>query len=193
MGLSACVVALLFASFGLLIDLIVSASITGSENNEPLTVRIKKDEVEREPDLMTDDGARPSVAQEQDAPAERLEVQPEVVSDDPPEPPADTQPARDWHAIGNQVAKATVDEYFRQEESREALWRESRSVMFKPGNEIVLQNEVPVIADFQFKPQIRVLGLGITIGACFFGVPIAGVPVEQRNVAITLFVCANDS
>ncbi len=193
MGLSACVVALLIASFGLLLDLLVSVSRTDGERSEPLTVRIKKDEIEKEPDLAADNKERPTVPRAQDVPAERFEVQPETTPNGPPEPPAESQPPRDWRAMTNQVAKSTVNEHFRQEEAREALWRESRSVMFEPSNEMVLKSEAPVLADFQFRPQIHVLGVGMTIGSCFFGIPIAGVPVEQRNVAVTLFVCADGS
>jgi hypothetical protein len=51
----------------------------------------------------------------------------------------------------------------------------------------------PIISDLRFKPQIHVAGIGFAIGSCFIGIPIVGVPVEQRSVAITVFVCARDS
>jgi hypothetical protein len=65
--------------------------------------------------------------------------------------------------------------------------------MFEPANEFVVKEEEPVISDLRFIPRIHVVGLGVTIGSCFIGIPLAGVPVEQRTVAISLFVCAKDS
>ena len=73
------------------------------------------------------------------------------------------------------------------------MWRQTHSIMFEPANEFVVQEEEPVIPDLRFIPRIHVVGLGVTIGSCFIGLPFAGVPVEQRTVAITLFVCAEDS
>jgi hypothetical protein len=65
--------------------------------------------------------------------------------------------------------------------------------MFEPAGDFVVREEEPVISDFRFRPQIHVVGLGLTIGSCFIGIPIVGVPVEQRTVAINLVVCAQDS
>ena len=73
------------------------------------------------------------------------------------------------------------------------MWRQTRSVMFAPTGEFVLKEEAPAIPDFRFRPRIHVVGLGVTVGSCFIGLPIAGVPVEQRSLAINLFVCAEDS
>jgi hypothetical protein len=98
----------------------------------------------------------------------------------------------DWHAIAKSAARASVDDFFRNEESRASLWRQTRSIMFRAASDFVVREEEPAIPDFRFTPEIHVLGLGLTIGSCFIGIPIAGVPVEQRTVAINLFVCAKD-
>lgn len=73
------------------------------------------------------------------------------------------------------------------------MWRQTHSIMFESANEFVVQEEEPTLSDLRFIPRIHVVGLGVTIGSCFIGLPFAGVPVEQRTVAITLFVCAEDS
>jgi len=65
--------------------------------------------------------------------------------------------------------------------------------MFQPEIEPALRELDPILPNFRFKPQVYVAGLGITIGSCFVGIPIIGVPIEQRTVAISLFVCAKGS
>jgi hypothetical protein len=115
------------------------------------------------------------------------------VTNSSPELPADAHPVQDWRAIAKAAARASVDEYFRNEESRASEWRQSRSIMFAPVGDFVVREEEPVLSDFRFKPQIHIVGLGVTIGSCFIGIPIAGVPVEQRTVGINLFVCATHS
>jgi hypothetical protein len=107
--------------------------------------------------------------------------------------PVDPQAARDWHALMERSAKASVDEDMRQEEARAAMWRQTRSVMFRPERDFSVVEEEPLLADIRFREPVGVLGLGVTIGSCFIGIPIAGVPVEQRSIAITLFVCRDDS
>ena len=102
-------------------------------------------------------------------------------------------PVKDWSAIADEAAKTSVDEFVRQEESRASMWRQSRSMMFQPSNEFVVNEAEPVISDFRFIPRIYVAGLGVTIGSCFIGIPLVGIPVEQRTVAISLFVCARRS
>jgi len=89
---------------------------------------------------------------------------------------------------GNQAVRSLS-----QEESRASMWRRSHSIMFQPASGRAVKQEEPIISDFRFKPRVHVVGLGVTIGSCFVGIPIAGVPVEHRTVAIRLFVCAKDS
>ena len=46
-----------------------------------------------------------------------------------------------------------------------------------------------IIADREFRVPVGVLGIGITIGSCFIGIPLAGIPVENRTVGPTLTYC----
>ena len=117
----------------------------------------------------------------------------EETSVSPPESPLDAQRVINWHEAITETVAEFVSEDVRQEESRAHMWRQNYSLMFQPADEIGLTEPGPVIAGFSFKPEIHVVGIGVTIGSCFFGLPILGVPVEDRTVAITLFVCAKDS
>lgn len=99
----------------------------------------------------------------------------------------------DWtNTIANTVVSLANEKQDR-EEVRESMWRQTHSVMFQQTNEFVPKDERPVLANLNFKPEIHVVGLGVTIGSCFVGLPLVGVPVEERTVAIRLFVCADDS
>ena len=191
--ISACSVAVLLALLGMLFDFAGSISKPSIVHGEHLTVHIRKGRGEPNSDLTTGNQAVRSSPQHAIESAEFAEFQREVAPVDSPEPLPDTPPVRDWHSIANEAAKAIVDEYFRQEETRAAMWRQSRSIIFQPAGDMVLKQEEPIIADIRFTPRVHVLGLGVTIGSCFIGIPIAGVPVEQRTVAITLIVCAQHS
>ena len=193
MGVSACSVAVLLALLGSLVDFTVSISKPGIEHGEPLTVHIRKGESEPDSNFTTADQAVRSLSQEETVPAEITMRQQAVATVDSPEPPANSRPMREWRAIANETVKASVDEYFRREEFRVSMWRRSHSIMFQPASDIVAKEIEHIISDFRFKPRVHVVGLGVTIGSCFIGIPIAGVPVEQRTVAIRLFVCAQDS
>lgn len=191
MGVSTCVIALLLAISGLLADLALSISRSGIATSDSLILLVRMKVAASAADPPMDDDL--DVSAEPDEPADTPGVQPELVTEDLPQPPDEPKPATDWHAMVDQVARTTVDDYYREKETMEALWRRSPSIMFEPGEELVLKDETPVIADLRFVPEIHVLGLGFTLGSCFFGVPIAGVPVEQRSAAITLIVCADGS
>ena len=77
-----------------------------------------------------------------------------------------------------------------EEQLRAAMWENTRSVMFQPGDELALQEQEPVLEDFRFKPELNIAGIGLKIGSCFFGIPLVGVPVEDRSVAISVVTCA---
>ena len=190
MGISTCFVAVLLALLGALIDFAASISKPSIEHGEPLTIYIRNNGGEPNSGFTTGNQVVRSLPQEQVVSTEFAEFQQEVGSVDSPEPPADSQPARDWHEIADQAAKASIDENFRQEESRASMWRQSRSIMFQPANDIVVKDIEPILSNIRFKRRSRVIGLGINIGSCFIGIPIAGVPVEDRSVGITVFVCS---
>ena len=193
MGISTCAVALLLALLGSLVDFVANIPRLSVEHGDRLTIYISKDEGEPKAETMPDDQAAPSVSQNEVVSVEPRDSEQEIVTAHTLRLPADSQPAKDWHAMAEEAAKTSVDEHFRNEEFRASMWRQSRSTMFQPASEFMLQEEEPIIPDFRFKPAIHVVGLGFTIGSCFIGIPLAGVPVEQRTVAISLFVCANDS
>ena len=98
--------------------------------------------------------------------------------------------ATDWRKMITESVAAIQNEKVRQEASRSSMWRQSHSIMFQPERKHVLREQDPIIPNFRFRPQVHVAGLGITIGSCFIGIPIVGVPVEERTVAISVFVCA---
>lgn len=99
------------------------------------------------------------------------------------------EPVRDWQAVIAVSAKEAVSEYYRQEDIRAAMWQQSYSTMFKGEDVFDSLVATPILDDFQFREPVGVLGVGLTIGSCFFGVPLAGIPVEERTVAITILYC----
>lgn len=193
MGISTFAIAVLLASLDMLVDFAADYSDLGIEFEDPLTVHIRNGGDEPVTNLATDDQVVHAPPQDEIDAAEVAEIQQEAAPADSRVPPADSLPVRDWRLIAGKAAKEIVDDQFRQEKSRASMWRQSYSVMFQPGDEIAVKQEKPILADIRFIPQIHVLGIGLTIGSCFIGIPLAGVPVEQRNVAMTIFVCAQDS
>ena len=124
----------------------------------------------------------------------------EAVADDriveittPSEAPAAPRSPIDWSAEIVESVAALQSERRANETTRQSMWLQSRSVMFAPEDEFTPSAEGPVLADLRFRPEIHVAGIGLTIGSCFVGLPLIGVPVEQRTVAIRLFVCADGS
>jgi hypothetical protein len=186
MGVAACLVSLLLALLGLVVDLSSGTPFPNAGSEQILTIQIRPDEPDSEPEP-----APAKQSAELQLPEDRsLE---EETSVSPPESPLDAQRAINWREAITETVAEFVNEDVRQEESRAHMWRQNYSVMFQPADEIGLTEPDPVIPDFRFKPEIHVVGIGVTIGSCFFGLPILGVPVEDRTVAIRLFVCAKDS
>ena len=103
--------------------------------------------------------------------------------------PAESEPARDWSRLSSSFAEQHVENLESREQALADMWRQSPSVMFESegGPEAV---EAPdVLADLDFREPVGVAGIGFTIGSCFIGIPIIGVPVEERTVAVRLWVC----
>ncbi|MEM7504138.1 MAG: hypothetical protein AAF417_19000 [Pseudomonadota bacterium] len=121
----------------------------------------------------------------------------EMKANDGPEPSRLEQsevgepPTANWYAAMEQVAQTTVDDHYTLQASRNETWRNSktRSVVIQRGEQFVIQDDKSVVDDFEFVVRSRVFGIGFNIGRCFIGVPIAGVPVEDRTGDITVFVC----
>jgi len=105
----------------------------------------------------------------------------------------DHRQAPDLQRIAADAVRSVISDVDRDESLRAGMWRQSGSLMFRPSGQPVADVDEPVLEDFRFRPKVHVAGLGVTIGSCFIGVPLVGVPVEDRTVAITLFVCARDS
>lgn len=191
MGVSALSIAAMLAILDLFVDF-SATSISSLRHEFRLTILLRTNDSEPASELVTEKEVAPSSRQAV-ASAAPVDRQQEVAPLSSREVPADPQPVKDWQAIAKTVARASIGDRFRSEESRATMWRQTRSMMFEPTGEFVLKEEAPVISGFRFKPRIHVVGLGLTIGSCFIGIPIAGVPIEQRTVALNLFVCASDS
>lgn len=189
MGISAVFLALVLASLGSLFDFAGKSSKLTVEGEDRLTVQIRKGDNTRHPNPPADNETVRSLMDEKVTSVKITKIQQEVEPTDSREPLTESRPVKDWHAIASEAAKISVDDYFMQEESRASMWRRTHSVMFQPNSDRLIEDEEPLLSDIRFKRYSRVLGIGLNVGSCFIGIPIAGVPVEKRSVAITLFIC----
>jgi len=112
-----------------------------------------------------------------------------LISIEEPAIEPESDPAPDWRALTSDYAREFVADQFRREEIRAAMWQRSHSAMFQRDEHFAMLVETPILEDLDFREPAGVLGLGITIGSCFIGIPLAGIPVEERSVAITVFYC----
>lgn len=99
------------------------------------------------------------------------------------------EPTRDWDVISSSFAERHVDDLERRDRALAEMWRQSPSVMFESENEFEVIEVRAVMADLGFIEPVGVIGLGFTLGSCFIGIPLAGVPVEERTAVISLWVC----
>ena len=106
-------------------------------------------------------------------------------------PSGEKNSMRDWYAITKEAASQSVNDRYRQEEIRKIMWRNTGSVMFKDTGEFDFHEAPTIIADREFRVPLGVLGIGITIGGCFFGIPLAGIPVEKRTIGPNVIYCAD--
>ena len=122
-------------------------------------------------------------------PAERSRLYDESMIAPQEAEPAESAPARDWSRLSSSFAEQHVENLESREQALADMWRQSPSVMFESegGPEVVEAPEV--LADLDFREPVGVAGIGFTIGSCFIGIPIVGVPVEERSVAVRLWVC----
>lgn len=112
------------------------------------------------------------------------------VSEGATQPPVGSAARTDWKTLRERAAREIVDDHWRKEQLRASMWRQTHSVMFQPRSDGgITREEVPLMANLDFRDPAGVLGLGFTIGSCFVGIPLAGIPVEERSTAITLFYC----
>ncbi len=193
MGISTCLIVMLLASFGSLFELALSTSKSGVQQAERLIVHIRQRESSAEPDPVVVEQPDRAVSPEALVPNDVSEPQPLIASVENPEPPVGPEEARDWHTIAVASVRESSLERALREDSRDLMWRQNYSVMFKADDEFVANDDEPAIPGFRFKPRIHVAGLGFSIGGCFIGIPLVGVPVEQRTVGVSLFVCTSDA
>jgi hypothetical protein len=190
MGIATIAIAVVLAMLELLVDFGVTTSTPGIAHKESFTVRIVKGEGAKTPDSTPGDKVVRSLPPEEVVSTEITEVEQEVAVVDSPQPPDESPPVPDLHAISSEAAKASVAEHFSQEETRAAMWQQSHSIMFQPAKNTAAMDKEPLLSAVRFKRRSRVIGLGLNIGSCFIGIPVAGVPVEDRSPAITVFVCS---
>ena len=175
------------------LDFEVSAAKRTYTEGQGLTVHLRQKDADSDPERVSGEQTDDIQVREIISVAEIS-----TAPDDPtpaiaPASRPDERSAIDWRKMITESVAAIGDERVGQEASRSSMWRQSHSIMFQPEREPALRELDPILPNFRFKPQVYVAGLGITIGSCFVGIPIIGVPVEQRTVAISLFVCAKGS
>ena len=162
---------------------------------ERLIVDIRRSEAAYSRDVSTDE--RTQALQSDDEPSlkesERVDAaQPlrREVTEGAAQPPVGSVAGTNWNTLTERAAREIVDDHWRKEQLRASMWRQTHSVMFRPDSDAGVTNEeVPLMANLDFREPAGVLGLGFTIGSCFVGIPLAGIPVEERSAAITLFYC----
>lgn len=191
MGVAACFVLLVLTSVGF-IARFAASTLDPAFRSPSLTVHIKHDEPEPELQFESVDQIASSGSREDAAVTETATVSEDITSATPTALQSDERPVVDWHEVIAETVASIGEENQEREESRARMWRATHSVMFQSEDSYVPKEQEPIIPDFQFRPQVHVAGLGVTIGSCFIGLPIVGVPVEERTVAIRLFVCAKD-
>lgn len=103
--------------------------------------------------------------------------------------PGQSDPAVDWYRLAKSTSAEYVELLHAEEARREERWRTSGSVLFEPRADVPNPAEVNLLPDYRFLEPAGVLGLGIPFGECFVGLPLIGIPVEDRTPGITLFYC----
>ena len=185
-------VALLLILLDGLVTFLPGENVSSPASDPVLSVKIYQNEAEPVPELDIVEEPIPPDVRETETTAERVPAPQEPPPSEPNDPIPTEKPSIDWAGAINETVGALAIRKTEREDARQTMWRQTHSVMFRQSNEFVPKEQQPV-ADLHFKPELHVVGLGFKIGSCFVGVPLVGVPVEERTVGIRLFVCANDS
>ena len=196
MGVSSVVVFALLDFLTLLVSDAVCSDAWCFDESDILTVHLVQKESERISEITPPDYEIRTVPQVQQANAGLRSASParngkDAERDEDPVPPSDLTPARDWHVIAKEAARQSVDDRFRQEEIRLSMWRNTGSVMFRDNGGFDFHEPATVIADREFRVPVGVLGIGMTIGGCFIGIPLAGIPVERRTAGPNVIYCTD--
>lgn len=191
MGVAACFVSLVLASVGFVAKF-AAGTLDPAFRGPSLTVHIKHDDASSELQIEPVDQIDSFGSREDTYVTETATVPENASSVTPPALQSDEVLVVDWQNMIAETVASIGKEKQEREDTRALVWRKTHSVMFQSAGGFVPKQQEPVLPDFQFRPQVHVAGLGLTIGSCFIGLPIVGVPVEERTVAIRLFVCAKD-
>jgi hypothetical protein len=190
MGIAACLMSIVIASLEVFLDFEMSTPKRNSSQGQSLTVQLRRNDADLRPEHVLGEQADDPQLREDVSVVEISTTLEDATAVIRPESQPDELTATDWRKNITESVVAIGNEKARQEVSRSFMWKRTHSIMFRPNNEQVLREQDPIIPNFRFKPQVHVAGLGITIGSCFIGIPLVGVPVEERTVAVRLFVCA---
>lgn len=193
MALATCLVALLLRVLGVLVSFRPELPGSDASTDQVLNVRIEHDKAEPHFEPETSIQTNPQLALKGNPQTEIVAVGRQSPRISTHQPPSERRPLVDWNKAIAESVTALESEKREHEEVRKSMWRQTRSVMFQPTDEFVPNDQEPLLADLRFKPELHVVGLGFKIGSCFIGLPLIGVPVEERSAAIRIFVCADGS
>lgn len=127
---------------------------------------------------------RPADPKTTDSARSKIDVMPRAV-----DPESEPSSIADVYSMARQSVTRRVDDRFAKEQIRKSMWRSTGSMMFEDTGEFDFREPETVIADREFRVPLGVLGIGLTIGGCFFGIPLAGIPVEERTVGPNVIYC----
>lgn len=193
MGVAACLVSLILSWLGRFAMFGAGTAEPGNLPGGELAVSIRHDEADPDHALESSDETDVPRAQEKEPETETAVSRSGRSLETPAASPAIERPTVDWRKSIDESVVAIGNENRARTDSRASMWRQTHSIVFQPTDEFVPREQEPVLPDVRFKPEIHVIGLGVTIGSCFIGLPLVGVPVEERTVAVRLFVCASES
>lgn len=143
------------------------------------------------PDYETQTARQASKATGNPRPTDARRKENAAAQADIPGTPSDQTPVRDWYALAREPVSQSIEDYFGNEEIRKQMWRRTGSVMFKDKGEFDFHEPATIISAREFKIPVGVLGIGLTIGGCFFGIPLAGIPVEERGAGPNVIYCTD--
>ncbi len=195
-GMSSVVILMILEFLSVLISNVICSEDWCSEKRGTSTVYVLPPEPRPVSDITLPDRQilpAPPVRQEMAAPrpADRAGNVPSTEHEEDIDSPSNLTPDRDWYAIAEDSAKRTMTDRFDQEEVRMSMWRKTGSVMFQDIGEFDFQEPATIIANREFRVPVGVLGIGITIGSCFIGIPLAGIPVDRRSAGPNVIYCTD--
>ena len=164
--------------------------------SQHLTVVLKQESIEVLSEITVSDYEKSTGSHDQPDTSVRQAAATKILETDPPQKNtgklvSEQSANMDWYEIGRSSVHWTIDEYFENEETRKKMWHRTGSVMFADTGGFDFREPEPIIAAREFRRPVGVLGLGLTIGGCFFGIPLAGIPVEERGIGPNVVYCTD--